>query len=66
MECSGVLHLFVLGLLFADLPTLSYEGESLSTCLAFYEYGGAVRVRNFRRGCFLADEHTAPLEVDAG
>ncbi|KAM1315717.1 hypothetical protein ACFX2F_019449 [Malus domestica] len=28
--------------------------------------GISVRVRNFRRGCLLADEHTAPLEVGVG
>ncbi|KAM1014298.1 hypothetical protein TB2_044123 [Malus domestica] len=44
MECSGVLHLIVLGLLFAGLPTLSYGRESSSTCLTLYEHGGAPAV----------------------
>ncbi|CAN6720451.1 unnamed protein product [Malus baccata var. baccata] len=38
MEFSGVLHLIVLGLLFAGLLTLSYGRESSSMCLALYEH----------------------------
>ncbi|KAM1149212.1 hypothetical protein ACFX2B_029525 [Malus domestica] len=49
-----------------DQPLPTYNISCAGSNTGRLEAIQAVRVMNFCRGCFLADEHTAPLEVGAG